>query len=159
MLDRRTVHLPDLAEPIPDDPLDHAWLTTPPPATGPLARGVRTYLGVPLLRDSAVIGLITLTRKDVQPFSNAQVALIEAFADQAIIAIENARLFTELRERDERWVHELEQARAIQSHLLPAGGGEQVAGGIWSDVAALRGAESHHDDMTLLVPGVPAPVP
>jgi signal transduction histidine kinase len=79
--------------------------------------GYRTILGVPLLRDRTVIGVIILTRHVVQPFSQRQVDLVSTFADQAVIAIENVRLFEAEQERTRELAESLAQQTATADVL------------------------------------------
>jgi GAF domain-containing protein len=81
------------------------------------SEGYRTTLGVPLLRDAISIGVIILTRYQVQPFSEKQVELVTTFADQAVIAIENTRLFEEVQSRNRDLSALGEVGRAVSSTL------------------------------------------
>jgi signal transduction histidine kinase len=79
--------------------------------------GFRTVLGVPLMREGAPIGVIMLTRNVVRPFSEKQIELVATFADQAVIAIENVRLFEEVQARNRDLTALGEVGRAVNSTL------------------------------------------
>jgi GAF domain-containing protein len=104
-LECRVVQTPDLT-------------ADPDYASAPGARvGARTVLGVPLMRDNRAIGSIGVWRAEIKPFSESQIALLETFADQAVIAIENVRLFKELEIRNRDLTEALEQQTATSDIL------------------------------------------
>ena len=75
--------------------------------------GVRTYLTVPMLKDDELIGGFALSRQEVRPFTDKQVALVTNFVNQAVIAIENTRLLTELRQRTDELGRSVGELRAL----------------------------------------------
>jgi GAF domain-containing protein len=108
VIDRRTVHVHDVSA-MPEDEFPEGMV---------LQReygGHGTTLSVPLLRDDVSLGAITLLRNEVRPFTDRQVALLETFADQAVIAIENARLFNETKEALEQQTATSEILKVIAS--------------------------------------------
>jgi GAF domain-containing protein len=115
VLERRVVHIHDvLAEP------DYAYSQLQQ------VLGYRTFLAVPIFRQESPVGAIAIYRQEVAPFSDTQIALVETFADQAVIAIENARMFNELQEKS-RQVEEQAAQLAEWNRTLETRVAEQVA--------------------------------
>lgn len=110
-LERETVHIPDVTK----DPEYEA---------NDLQRlgAYRTMLGVPLMRDGFPIGVFVLTRNEVRPFSLRQIELVQTFADQAVIAIENVRLFNETTDSLERQTATSEVLKAISGTAFDLAG-------------------------------------
>ncbi|HEU4647117.1 MAG TPA: GAF domain-containing protein [Burkholderiales bacterium] len=139
-LERRTIHTADLL----NDPE-----FAPPDAQR--HENVRTALSVPMLRDGALFGVITLWRAEVRPFSEKQIALVQTFADQAVIAIENVRLFNETSEALEEQIATTETLRVVaqlQSDVQPvfdaiARNAAQLCGALFSCVYRFDGELVH----------------
>jgi two-component system, NtrC family, sensor kinase len=110
LLEGRVIHIADvLADP------DYTW--TEAQRLG----GYRTVLGVPMLREGIPVGVLTLTRSEVRPFTEKQIELVSTFADQAAIAIENVRLFDEVQDKSQQLAEVSErksQFLASMSHEL-----------------------------------------
>jgi len=89
LLEGRVIHIADvLADP------EYTW------AEAQKLGGYRTILGVPMLREGIPVGVLTLTRSEVRPFTGKQIELVSTFADQAALAIENVRLFDEIQDKN-----------------------------------------------------------
>jgi GAF domain-containing protein len=110
LLEGRVIHIADvLADP------DYTW------AEAQRLGGYRTVLGVPMLREGSPVGVLTLTRSEVRPFTDKQIELVSTFADQAAIAIENVRLFEEIQDKSRQLAEASErksQFLASMSHEL-----------------------------------------
>jgi GAF domain-containing protein/HAMP domain-containing protein len=102
-LDKRIVHIPDVT-------LDSEWQ----PPEEYRSEGIRTVLAVPMLKEDILVGAIAVYRREMRPFTESQIILLKTFADQAVIAIENVRLFRELEEKNEQ----LEAASKHKSQFL-----------------------------------------
>ena len=110
ILEGRTIHVPDLLS---DPDLDQRRLRD---YAG--VANMRSGLGVPLMREGAIVGVFTLQRREPRPFTDKQIELVTTFADQAVIAIENVRLFDEVQARTRELAASLEELRTTQDRLV-----------------------------------------
>ena len=110
ILEGRTIHVPDLLS---DPDLDQRRLRDYASVAN-----MRSGLGVPLMREGAIVGVFTLQRREPRPFTDKQIELVTTFADQAVIAIENVRLFDEVQARTRELAASLENLRTTQDRLV-----------------------------------------
>ncbi len=106
VIDRRTINVRDRAQ-----------FLAEYPETSVVRYGVQSALAVPLLRDEVALGVIRISRTEIRPFTDSQIALLQTFADQAVIAIENVRLFKELETRNTELTHALSRQTATSEIL------------------------------------------
>jgi GAF domain-containing protein len=115
--------------------------------------GTRTFLSVPLLRENESIGAIALRRTEVNPFSEKQIALLQTFADQAVIALGNVRLFDEVQAKTRDLTEALEQQTAISDVLRVISSSPGDVGPVFASVAehAARICEAQIVDILIIV--------
>ena len=102
VIDRKTIHVRDLAQALAEYP-----------ETTAARYDVQSALAVPLLREGVALGVIRISRTEIRPFTDSQIALLQTFADQAVIAIENVRLFKELEARTGELTRSVEKLTAL----------------------------------------------
>ena len=124
--DQRPVHVEDIAE---------TFETEFPDSLGMAKLGYRTILAMPLLREREAIGVIMIRRREIRPFSSRQMALLQTFADQAVIAIENVRMFGELEVRNRDLTETLEQQTATGEILRVISGSPTDAHPVFVTIA------------------------
>ncbi len=110
--ERRCIHVDDVVAALDSEYADVRQLQA--------RYGFRTVLAVPMLREGASVGVISLLRNEVRPFSANETSLVQTFADQAVIAIENVRLFNETKEALERQTATAEVLQVISSSVADA---------------------------------------
>jgi signal transduction histidine kinase len=140
IIDCRTIHVHDLAA-VPTDDFRANFLRS---------HGTRTVLATPLLRQGVPIGVILIRRMEVRPFSDRQIALLETFADQAVIAIENVRLFREIQDKNRQL--EVANERLQELDRLKSDFVSNVSHELRTPLTAIKGA------VDLILREVPGPL-
>jgi len=107
LVEGRVIHIPNV-----DADPEYTW------KEAQRLGGFRTLLGVPMLREGAAVGVLTLTRTEAKPFTDKQIELVSTFADQAAIAIENVRLFESVETRTRELAASLQDLRTAQDRLV-----------------------------------------
>jgi signal transduction histidine kinase/HAMP domain-containing protein len=145
ILDRVTLHVLDL--------LAETEREYPDIAPAIQREGIRTTVGIPLLREGAPIGSITAFRTEVRPFTDKQIALLQTFADQAVIAIENVRLFKELEEKNRTITEALDQQTATAEILRAISGSPTDVQPVFDTIvrSATRLMDGHSATVALVV--------
>lgn len=141
-IDRKPVHVHDLMQEKNEYPAAHAMAERV---------GYRTNLAVPLLREDKAIGVIGMRRQEVRPFSQKQIDLLVLFADQAAIAIENARLFEELQTRNRELTETLEQQTATGTILRAIAASPTDVGPVLNTVAESAARLCEANDVVILL--------
>jgi signal transduction histidine kinase len=140
IIDRRTIHIHDLAA-VPAEDFQGTFLRS---------HGTRTVLATPLLRQGVPIGVILIRRMEVRPFSDRQIAVLETFADQAVIAVENVRLFQEIQDKNRQL--EVANERLKELDRLKSDFVSNVSHELRTPLTAIKGA------VDLILREVPGPL-
>jgi GAF domain-containing protein/CheY-like chemotaxis protein len=125
VIDRKAIHVRDLAQ---------ALAEYPETTAGQF--GVQSAVAVPLLRDGVAVGVIRVSRMQIRPFTESQLALLQTFADQAVIAIENVRLFRELERRNQDLTRSLDRQTATSDILRVISHAQTDAQPVFDTIAA-----------------------
>jgi len=140
--ERRIFHLADI---------EHNPAATPEDSENARVGRYRTRLMVPMLRGDSALGLIAVTHQEPTPFTDQQVALLQTFADQAVIAIENVRLFTELHASNRHLTEALEQQTATAEILKVISGAPTDAQPVFDTIVRNAGRVCDAVDATLVL--------